>query len=73
MSNIDFNKIIQKHASKEYAELLPESCEKIKAMMREACIQVLDEAAERARVRTNNESTSIIVDKQSILEIKEEL
>jgi hypothetical protein len=39
----------------------------------EARKEALEEAADKARTRTNDESTSIIVDKQSILNLINEL
>lgn len=39
--------------------------------MKEYAKQFIDAAADSARTRTNDESTSIIVDKESILKIKE--
>lgn len=42
----------------------------IRSIQEEAYNQGLKDAAECARTRTNDESTSIIVDKQSILSLK---
>jgi len=43
--------------------------EEMEEVKREAREQAIREAAEAARTRTNDESTSIIVDKQSILNL----
>lgn len=46
------------------------SIEMIEYYVDKAWNAALDEAAEKAKTRTNDESTSIIVDKQSILDLK---
>ena len=46
------------------------SIEMIEYYVDKAWNSALDEAAEKAKTRTNDESTSIIVDKQSILYLK---
>ena len=45
----------------------------VELAINEARIDCIEECAEAARTRTNDESTSIIVDKQSILKLKERL
>lgn len=47
-----------------------ESLNAIRLIQEEAYNQALKDAAESARTRTNNDSTSIIVDKESILKLK---
>lgn len=47
-----------------------EALNAIRLVQEEAYNQALKDAAESARTRTNDESTSIIVDKESILKLK---
>ena len=47
-----------------------EALNAIRLIQEEAYNQALKDAAESARTRTNDESTSIIVDKESILKLK---
>lgn len=47
-----------------------EALNAIRLIQEEAYNQALKDAAENARTRTNDESTSIIVDKESILKLK---
>lgn len=47
-----------------------EALNAIRLIQEEAYNQALKDAAENARTRTNDQSTSIIVDKESILKLK---
>ncbi len=47
-----------------------EALNAIRLIQEEAYNQALKDAAESARTRTNDQSTSIIVDKESILKLK---
>lgn len=49
----------------------PSDHEAVIEAMQEYAKQFIDAAADSARTRTNDESTSIIVDKESILKLKE--
>ncbi|MDR9419474.1 hypothetical protein [Gracilimonas sp.] len=69
---IDFNKIIA-HLLYEDKSGAPYTKGFTKACMREACIQVLDEAAKRAKTKRVELHGGRVIDKQSILQIKEEL
>lgn len=42
----------------------------VQQAQKDAYNQALEDAAENAKTRTNDESTSIIIDKQSILKLK---
>lgn len=77
MSKIDFDKIIEENTSSIFMKQHPSSVQTVKNIMKQACIQVLDEAAERAitklKLQQGKEMPHRVVDKQSILKIKEEL
>lgn len=72
----DYEKKLKEHAFKSHdLALEPDvvSIETALSLIEEAASQAIDRCSESAKTRTNDESTSIVVDKQSILDVKDEL